>query len=243
MSEMNENRLQAAVRAVEAPPYLETRIRARIRETEPRRRWHAGWAMAGVAAAAVFGLTVAYQLGNLRFTRGAQESYIVKVSNQAATLMRVGLGDHIHCAFFRKFPKNPPTTEQFVEKLGPSYSGLLPVVRSQVPEAYRLEIAHQCSYHGRKFVHLVLRNETQLMSLVIAQKQAGESFQIEGLLPELAQAGIPVYTSTAQRFEVASFESRDHLVYFISDLPKGQNTRMMAALAPQVRDFLKGMEL
>jgi hypothetical protein len=238
-------RLQKAVRSVDAPPYLEARIRSQIRAREAERRslWRSPWTLATAALAVAFGLTIAYQLGNLRFTRGMQESYISNVSYQVATLMRVGLGDHVHCAFFRKYPKNPPTTEQFVQKLGPDYSGLMPIVRKEIPESYRLDIAHQCTFHGRKFVHLVLRNDAQLLSVVIAKKQPGESFSTEGLIPALAQSDIPIYTSGVQRFQIASFESRDHLVYVISDLPKDQNTQMMVALAAPVKDFLKKLEL
>ena len=101
-------------------------------------------------------LAISYQLGHLRLTVRSQESYIASVSTHIATLMRVGLGDHIHCSVFRKYPKNPPTTEEFVEKMNPQYAGLIPIVRSQVPDNYRMMLAHQCRYHGRKFVHLSL---------------------------------------------------------------------------------------
>ena len=35
---------------------------------------------------------------------------------------------------------------------------------------------------------------------------------------------------------------RDYLVYFISDLPKQQNTQLMLALGPRVKDFLVSEE-
>jgi len=54
--------------------------------------------------------------------------------------MKVGLGDHVHCAVFRKFPKNPPTFEEMAAKLGPEYEGLLPLVKAgdmQIVMAHR----------------------------------------------------------------------------------------------------------
>ena len=42
---------------------------------------------------------------------------------------------------------------------------------------------------------------------------------------------------------MTAFETRDYLVYFISDMGKQQNTDMMLALAPQVKDFLNKLEL
>jgi hypothetical protein len=237
-------RLRQAVNSEPIPPYLESRIRAGIRASgRPRPRWVFRLAPIGVMAAVCLGLGIAYELGHLRMTVGSQESYIASVSNHVATLMRVGLGDHIHCSVFRKYPKTPPTAEEFVEKMGPQYSGLIPIVRGQIPTDYRMMLAHQCRYHGRRFIHLSLMNDSHLISLAITRKNSGESFAIEGMLPALSQSGIPMYQSDVQRFQISAFETRDYLVYFISDLSKDKNSEMMIALAPQVRDFLNKQEL
>ena len=237
-----DNRLRAAVKSVAAPPFLDARIRNSLRTEEPGRRWLPRLIPAAGALAVFAGFAVAYELGHLRLTVSSQESYIGSVSTHIATLMRVGLGDHIHCAVFRKYPKNAPTTEQFIEKMNPQYAGLIPIVRSQVPESYRMMLAHQCSYHRRKFVHLSLMNDSNMLSLVITRKGDGESFSTEDMLPALVQAGIPMYQSSVQRFQMTAFETRDYLVYFISDLPKQQNTQLMLALGPKVKDFLVSEE-
>ena len=236
-------RLRSAANSVPVPPFLEARIRGRIRREASGYRWIPRLAPVGAALGIVAGLMIAYQLGHLRLTVRSQESYIASVSTRVASLMRVGLGDHIHCSVFRKYPKNPPTTEQFIEKMNPHYAGLIPIVRSQVPENYRMTLAHECRYHGRRFVHLSLMNDSNMLSLVITRKGDGESFSTEDMLPGLVQAGIPMYQSTVQRFQMTAFETRDYLVYFISDLPRQQNTDLMLALGPQVKDFLKKLEL
>ncbi len=235
-------RLKRAVHSVEVPPFLEARIRNHIRTVKPSRRWLPRLVPVTIAAASIFGLVMAYEVGHLRLTVRSQESYIGTVSTQIATLMRVGLGDFIHCSVFRKYPKNPPTTEEFIEKMTPHYAGLIPIVRSQVPDSYRMMLAHQCSYHRRKFVHLSLMSDTNMLSLVITRKADGESFSTEDMLPALVQAGIPMYQSSVQRFQMTAFETRDYLVYFISDLPKQQNTQLMLALGPKVKDFLVSEE-
>ena len=185
------------------------------------------------------GVLVVYQLGYLRLTATSQESYNVSVSARVATLMRVGLGDHIHCSVFRKYPKNAPPIEKLEGNLGPEYRGLIPIVKQNVPEDYRLMIGHQCRYHGRRFVHLSFKNDSHLLSLVIAKKGEGESFEAQGLLPALVQSGIPVYQSGVQRFAIDAFETHGFLVYFISDLPREQNAAMMIAMAPSVRQLLE----
>jgi len=236
-SEFNQ-RLKTAVHSVTAPPYLETRIRSRIRSGAPSRSWGFWLVPTGVAAAICVGMLVVYQLGHLRLTATSQESYIATVSTKVGTLMRVGLGDHVHCSVFRKFPKNPPPVEQFKEDLGPDYQGLLPIVQRNVPDGYRLMQGHQCRYHGRRFVHLSFMSDSHLVSLVIARKSEGESFEAQGLLPALVQSGIPIYQAGVQRFAMNAFESPKFLVYVISDLPAGENSQMMIAMAPAVRDFL-----
>jgi hypothetical protein len=240
-SKVND-RVKGAVGNVPVPPFLEARIRHSLRTQKPGRRWLPRLIPAAAALAVLAGFAVAYQLGHLRLTVGSQESYIGTVSMHIATLMRVGLGDHIHCSVFRKYPKNPPTTEQFIQKMNPQYSGLIPIVRSQIPDNYRMMLAHQCSYHRRKFVHLSLMSDSNMLSLVITRKGDGESFSTEDMLPALVQAGIPMYQSSVQRFQMTAFETRDYLVYFISDLPKQKNTELMLALGPKVKDFLVSEE-
>lgn len=237
------NRLKEAVHSIAVPPFLEARIRNRIRTEKLPRLWLPRLVAATAATAILGGVLIAYQFGHLRLTVGAQESYISSVSAHVATLMRVGLGDHIHCSVFRKYPKNPPTPEEFVRKMDPQYAGLIPIVRSEVPSSYRMSLAHQCIYHGRKFVHLSLMNDSNMLSLVITRKGEGESFTAEGMVPALVQSGIPMYQTGAQRFQMTAFETRDYLVYFISDLPKEKNTDLMLALAPQVKAFLGRLEL
>ena len=232
-------RLRTAVlNSAPAPPFLESRVRNRIRMTPGR----SVWVRFAVPVAAVLGLcitgVVAYELGHLRLTIQSQESYIAKVSNQVATLLRVGLGDHVHCAVFRKYPKEAPHVEKFVSEIGPEYRGLIQIVKDRVPGEFVLHQAHQCRYHGRRFVHMALKSESSVMSLVIARKKDGESFETEGLMPSLVQSGIPMYRSGVQRFQLAAFETSAHLVYVISDLPREKNTEMIVALAPEVKQLL-----
>ncbi len=238
-------RLKAAVHSVEVPPFLEAKIRRQIQEqaapTNPKKVWTlvtAGASVAGLALAAIIG----FQLINLRKTAGDQESFIVSVASRVGTLMRVGLGDHIHCAFFRKFPAEAPATEELESELGKEYKDLVPVLRQNISDQYKLVLGHQCRYNGRTFVHLSLKNGSQLMSLVITTKRGGETFDIQGVLPELVQSGIPMYASSTDRFQIAAMETTSHLVYFVSDLPSKQNTQLLVAMAPSIETILENLE-
>ena len=235
---MNE-KLKSAVRGVEPPPYLEVRVRNKLRST-PQLAFFRSSKLAAIAATVVVcvGLTVAYQLGHLRFTEASEDSYIVSISNQVATIMRAGLSDHVKCAVFRKYPRNIPPIEKLNATLAPELRGLIPIMAQHAPAGYQMMMAHRCKVGGRIFIHLALRNEDSLMSLVVAQKQDGESFRTEGLIPALQQAGIPVYQSGVQKYQMAAFETEKFLVYAISDLGRHANTEMLVALGPEVRDYL-----
>jgi hypothetical protein len=235
------SRLKKAVAGEAVPPYLEPRIRNHIRASERPRlfSWRMQAAPLAAALAVCLGIAIAYQLGHLRWTASSQDAYIASVSNRVATLMRVGLRDHIHCSIFRKYPKEAPKVEALAANLGPEYRNLLPIVRSNVPSDFKAMIAHECGYKGRKFIHVSLKSDSQLLSLVIARKQDGESFRTDEMIPALQQAGIAFYRSGAQQFQIASFEGAQHLVYLVSDLPESENLRLLVAMAPQVKSVLE----
>ena len=225
-------------------PYLQTKVLARVRGAQPKATW-LGTPRYFVALAAMLVVTVgvtaiAYQLGHLRFTTRMQEGYIASISSRVAGIMRVGLGDHVHCGVFRNYPKaNEPSLQQMESDLGPDYKGLLPVVAPHVPEGYRVVLGHRCRYHGRQFVHLTMKSDLQLISIVIAHKQNGETFRDSTLVPVIEHGGLPIYHEGVQRFDITGFETRSHLVYLISDVPAAKDNRqLMIALAPDIRSYL-----
>lgn len=237
--------LQRAVRSTEAPQYLEGKIRANIRASGARQplQFRYVWMAASVALALVVSGGIAYQLGHLRLTASSQESYIASVSNHVASIMRVGLRDHLHCAYFRKYPKDAPKLESIEGKLRKPYRGMIPIIRKHVPSDFQVMMTHHCSYQGRDFVHLTLRRGSQLLSVVLAVKQDGESFKTEQLIPALIEADIPFYQSDAQRFQIAAFESDRHLIYIVSDLSQAENMKTMTAMGPELREYLNQLAL
>ena len=238
----SDNRLKSAVNSVEVPPFLEARIRGQIRAGRPSNTWLFKLVPAGIAAVLCLGVAISYHVGHLRLTKASQISYVWSVSNRLVSLMRPGLADHINCSVFRKYPKNAPGVEILAQKLPPQYRELIPIVQSQVPSDYRLLISHQCRWDGRRFVHLSLENDSHVLSVMITPRKGGESFRADGLLPALVQSDIPMYQSGIQRFAITAFETRDSLVYFVSDLPQAENTRILQAMVPAMKDLLRKLE-
>jgi anti-sigma factor (TIGR02949 family) len=241
------SRLKAAVNTQNVPPELQVRIREQIRTSRPGSWIHLGWLRAGwprLAGATAAALVVAAGLWVNHSTerlpaladRPGQNTYISRVSANLAAILKVGLGDHIHCAIFRKYPKDPQAVEKMEAELGPAYAGLLPVVRAGVPEGYKVIMAHQCSYDGRKFVHLTFEKDGGLLSLVVARRQTGES--LDGLSPTGAASGVRIYQSAAGRYQVAGFEAGNFFAYVVSELRDQENLQVVENVAPAVRQFL-----
>lgn len=232
------SRLKAAVNAQGVPPALQVHIREQIRTGRLRTGW-SHWAGATAAALIVgAGLWVNYSTERIPALsdRPAQNSYISRVSANLAAILKVGLGDHIHCSIFRKYPKDPVAVERMAGELAPAYAGLLPVVRTAVPEGYKIVMAHQCAFKGRHFIHLTFEKNGGLLSLVIARKEAGESF--DGLSAVSKASGLRIYQSAAGPYQVAGFEADNFIAYVISELKNKENLQIAANVAPGVREFL-----
>jgi hypothetical protein len=243
-----KNRLKAAVENQSVPPELQARVREVLRTGSRGNR--AAWTRWMGAAAAIIVIGAAAWISVPQWTRpylpdldlpdladrAGQDVFIRKVSESLSAVLKVGLGDHIHCSVFRKYPKNPPSVEEMAEKLGPAYQDLAPLVQSRVPSGYRIILAHQCGYQGRRFVHLTLSNGSNLLSLVITRKQPGESMQALKLSER--PSGVAVYQAAAQNYDVAGFETDQFLAFVVSDVGAKQNLKIAESLAPSVHDFL-----
>jgi hypothetical protein len=238
-----KSRLKTAVQSQGVPPELQARVREALRNESQTAGF--GWTRWATAAAAVLVIGLATWIEVPRWTRPVlpdladrrgQDIFIQKVSASLSAVLKVGLGDHIHCSIFRKYPKNPPSVGEMAEKLGPAYQDLVPLVKSRVSEDYRIILAHQCGYQGRRFVHLTLSNGSNLVSLVITRKQPGESLQALGVSD--GPSGVPIYQAAAQNYDVAGFETDQFLAYVVSDLGAKQNLQIADNLAPSVQQFL-----
>jgi anti-sigma factor (TIGR02949 family) len=234
-------RLKSAVRSQPAPPELSAQVRARIRAEEsskssswPWMRWPMA-AATGVALCAL--LYVEYRPERLPAIgdRPAQNAYIQTISTTLATVLKVGLGDHLHCSVFRKKSASVPTVAEMEKELGPEYKGLLPAMRAAAPEGYKVKLAHHCSYLKRNFVHLTLEKDGRLMSLVIARKQEGESFTN---LSPTNEHGTPIFQSNAGSYQVAAFEAGNFFAYVISDMKSKSNLQVAVTAAPAIREVL-----
>ncbi len=234
--------LKRAVSSEPVPAHLEARVRASLRETGESplpNRLQFAWlwpALASAAALAVIGFFLLKP--SALPSRQERLAYITRVSNRVSSIMRVGLGDHIHCAVFRQYPAQAPSVDQMRAELTAPYASLLDVVKKHAPSGYGVAMAHKCHFEGREFIHLVLRRRSDVISLVVATRMGGERFQPETLIQGLSHAGIPMYRQTTDDFQITAFESKNHLVYLISTMSPDQNNKLMASMSHDIGDAL-----
>ena len=147
------------------------------------------------------------------------DRYVESLKARVAAVVYTAMTDHIHCAVFRAYPKNPPSREQMVSDMGPQFKDLIPIVRDKVPAAYRLEQAHRCTSGGREYVHLIFRDRLALISVIATIRRAGESVNE---LPA-ADANGRVRATSVDQYQVAAFDAGKFMAYVVSDLPRKDN--------------------
>lgn len=241
-SELQE-RVQKALRQEMPDAGVEARLKARLRRkasNEYLLHWAAPLAAAAALVIGSFAVWQKMQPEQERWMTSTedQRAYLESLYGQVANVIQIGLRDHVHCAYFRKFAETLPTMDEIVALVGGDYEELAPVVRDSVPEGFHILLGHQCGYAGRHYIHFALGREDDLMSVIITRKEGDESFDKDQLLPVLEAAGSPVYAATADQFETAAFDTENYFVFVISNLPREENLEVAGALTPRIRAFL-----
>jgi hypothetical protein len=166
-------------------------------------------------------------VGLLRERANPEEAILRKTSGRLAALLNVGLRDHLHCAVFRKYSKQPVAARQMAADLGPEFAGLVPLVQASCrrfprhpgSSLHRRRTPVHASHHFRRW-----RRQARLA-------------RPDSQAPSESLSG-GIYQTGVDRFQVVGFESHDYLAYVISDLDASQNLQLEAAMAPVVREYL-----
>ena len=235
------SRLKSAVSTAQPSPYLATRIMAQVRAQERKPQWlqRSVW---GGACAAMLVAAVAYNLDDLRMKVYSQDAYISQLVRKVSAVMAPGLADHVHCSVYRKYQSDAPPIEKLHAEIGPEYKDLVDAVSTRVPTGFKVYIAHECGYNGRDFVHVGMHDGSRQISIVLAKRQPGESFRDSGVLPVITNGGLQMYGASADRFQVAGFQTDTHLAYVVSDVSEAKTKELMLALAPAIQQTITALK-
>jgi hypothetical protein len=186
-----------AARGVTVPDHLEARVRRTLRESS--RAGARPWSVMTIAAMIV--LSITSWLGYER------------------SVLQIGAGNHLHCAVIRQGITKPTG----LDKLSPEWKPVLAVARAHAPDAMLLAVAHECTFEGRRFVHITFRDERHLVSIALTRRGAWQR------LP------VGMHAGRVNGLQTAAFETGEFLVYAVSDLSKQENLRLLAAIEPDIR--------
>ena len=226
------NVLRGAVARVTPSSGLEEHVRKAVRARAASglaashvQRW-------SIAAVVLLGLALGGTQG-LRLRRDYE-------ARQTA-LLDVGLRDHVHCTLGGHYPAIPPTFAEMARKMGPDFVQLVPVVEQKAGD-YKVIEGHQCRVGGRKYKHIILRGNHTLMSVIVTRKQQGEAFPRSILLPVLKASGVALHNTDVKNLAVSGFETKDFLVFVVSDLDENANLHVAERMAPGLRGVLAKIE-
>lgn len=237
--------LKKAVQRDWVPLKLEEQLRQSIEQAAAPKRKAVAFGSPWLAAAAALMLAVLGVTAAWKWTRGPHRDHAGEAAYGQASLenivkvLAIGVLDHIECALSWEFEEPIPTEEEMSREVGPAYGSLVFLVRDRAGK-FRLAEAHQCEEGGRAYVHLLFRNNTQLLSLAITRKR-GETFS------GTVTAGSPsiqpgVFSAQVDGQQAAGFETAEHLAFVVSALTPQENSQIASELAQPVREFLSRLE-
>ena len=231
--------LKRAVMGEYAPPALRERIRSNLRRSRGFSLNKFSLALAAAAAAVVIAATTFFISSPVKKPLSLQAD--VAPGDVAGQVLRIGFNNHVFCAIDHKLAEKQFTVEQMSEKLGPEYAGLIALVRSKTPQDYTVVVGHRCHYQGREFIHLIMRNQDDVVSLSVTRKN-GEAFPAGAAGAAIEASGVPIHEASWRQIQVAGLETRDYLAFVISSKTRERNEQLAASLGPAVSRFLRTLE-
>ena len=216
---------------------LEQRIQKALRDPNlSHSSQKAVWLYGGLAVAALMVLIVG-GWGTLQLWRAHSVE-----SEEVKAILNLGIADHVHCVIDSHIADRTYTPEKMALSLGPGYVGLVSVLENTLPRDFQIPVAHRCSVNGCNYIHIVIKNQTKILSLIITRK-GGRAFPPSDQTHDVDVLGMPLHQAHLRNLEVAGFETREHFGFVVSGLDRKENYSIASELAPPVRDFLKNLEL
>lgn len=143
-------------------------------------------------------------------------------------LINIALGDHEHCAM--RHDLDDPVVA--LEKASVKYKNLDKIVvpsLQKVLSKYEFVMAHGCKYKDTEFAHVVVRDEGNTLSVLIADK---------GDFDETKSAGPLRFSSSNRKYQVAIHNTKTHAIFVISDMDEEKNSDALKALSDPLRKHL-----
>lgn len=200
------------------------RLRRAAPGKDPRRIVRRRWVIGLTVAAA---LLIAAGVGQFLRTRGTE------------LIARDAVGDHQNCAVQFRLAEKPISLEEAAAQYDPSFRPLkdTPSDDWNTPIG-PLHVAdrHSCVFQGRRFAHIVLQFQGQVVSLLITRKDGDAIESVRGTSRALLSL-----RPSDDGFQVVSFDIPGHIVFLVGSLGEEQLRQVAQSLTgPLYSRFARG---
>ena len=174
------------------------------------RRWAIGLTIAAV-------LVIATGVGQFLRTRGID------------SIARDAVGDHQNCAVQFRLAEKPISVEDAAARYDPSFRLLLdtpsddwntPIGPMHVVDR------HSCVFQGRRFAHIVLQLQGQVVSLLVTRRDS-ERQSVDGT----ERVPFPVRLPAEDGLQVVSFDIPGHIVFVVGGVGEQQLRQVAESLS------------
>jgi len=159
-------------------------------------------------------------------------------------LARFAVDDHRNCAVEFRLPEAPIALEEAGRRYDRAYINLTETVKERLAglaDSATLVEAHSCVFEGRRFAHLVLKQNGHLVSLLITDTD-GPEIGTRRTNASTTNDGQAISCSHVQGYQVSCLQTERHAIFVVSDLSEGENLNLARALAPAVHQHLSRAE-
>lgn len=190
-----------------------------------------------------FSIPVAATAAMVILASGGFGLYLLIREPQAPVLSRElidqSFGDHRTCASFFATRSGPLKMPESAKNDDPAYADLEKIA---APGAQDLELrsAHVCSFKERRFAHLVYMRDSNLISLLVTQRD-GRALDA-GMAPLDDGEELQIQKVERDGVVLGAYQTGKRVVLIISTLPKEENSRLAERLAKPVADHLRNFE-
>jgi hypothetical protein len=162
-----------------------------------------------------------------------------QIAELSVALFDESAGDHQKCATNFIHASGATSMPESVKKTDPAYVAL---ERFAEPGAQGLQLraAHVCGFEGRRFAHLVYKRESQLLSLLVTERN-GPALKI-GKVPVDDGSRHGLQRATRNGHALGAYQTARHIVLVVSDLPERENDILAKRLAGPVIEHLRRVE-
>lgn len=152
-----------------------------------------------------------------------------------------GAADHTECALKRDFKNAHPTAAELVAGLGISDAQIVPAIAGVLPSGAEIISAHRCTIKKREYLHIVIRQNNQLVSVSLTLKEGGGIAEVQS---KEFSAGptLKMHAHKSGDVEVAGIETSSHLAFISSTLPEEEHLGLSTLLGPVIKTFIARIE-